>query len=146
MLARPAAYAATLVFALSPAALSGQGRPYTDGSVWDLTMVRTTEGMADDYLRSLGTTWKHMMDEAKKQGLVLSYKVISTNASGAGDWDLLLMVEYKNWAAFDGLSDKFEPIERKIIGTEDQTRQLMTKRLEIRHIVGGKTGQELLLK
>jgi hypothetical protein len=123
-----------------------QGRPYTEGSVWDLTMVRTTEGMSDDYLRSLGMTWRRTLDEAKKQGLIVSYKVISTGASGPDDWNLLLMVEYKNWAAFDGLAAKMDPIERSIVGTEDQTRQLMTKRLEIRHILGDKTGQELILK
>ncbi|HUL48898.1 MAG TPA: hypothetical protein VLT79_02665 [Gemmatimonadales bacterium] len=127
----------------SPAA---QTRPYTEGSVWDISMIRTADGMADDYLRSLGTTWKRMLDEAKKQGLVLSYKVISASTSGPNDWDILLMVEYKNWAAFDGLADKMDPVEQKVIGNEDQQRQLMTKRLEIRHILGDKTGQELILK
>ena len=138
--------AALAAIALAPAYVSGQGRPYTEGSVWEITMVRTTAGMSDDYLRSLGTTWKHTLDEGKKLGIVLSYKVLSANASAADDWDLLLMVEYKNWAAFDGLADKMEPIERKTVGTEDQMRQLMTKRLDIRRIVGSKTGQELILK
>ena len=138
--------AAFAVLALAPAALRAQGRPYTEGSVWDITMVRTVEGMSDDYLRSLAGTWRRTLDEAKKQGIVLSYRVIVTSTSGPDDWDLLLMVEYKNWAAFDGLADKMEPIERKVVGTEDQTRELMTKRLVIRHILGDKTGQELLLK
>lgn len=75
-----------------------------------------------------------------------SYKVLSTNASGPDDWDLLLMVEYKNWAAFDGIADKIEPIERKIVGDEDASRQLMTQRLEVRDIIGSKTAQELVLK
>src|SRR5262245_54328056 len=108
---------ACAVVALGPNALAAQGRPYTDGTVWDITMIRTTAGMGDDYLRSLGTTWKRTMEEAKKQGLVVSYKVLSTTASTPDDWDLLLMVEYKNWAAFDGIGDKFEAIERKIVGT-----------------------------
>ena len=147
MLIRPTLHGAALAaIVLAPAYLGGQGRPYTEGSVWELTMVRTTYGMSDDYLRSLGTTWKHTLDEAKKQGLILSYKVLSTNASGPDDWDLLLMVEYKNWAVFDGLRDKMDPIERKVVGTEDQMRQLMTKRLDVRRILGGKTGQELILK
>jgi hypothetical protein len=147
MLFRPTLHGAALAaIVLAPAYLGGQGRPYTEGSVWDITMVRTTAGMSDDYLRSLGTTWKHTLDEAKKQGIVLSYKVLSTGTSGADDWDLLLMVEYKNWAAFDGLADKMDPIERKIVGNEDQMRQLMTKRLEVRRILGERTGQELILK
>jgi hypothetical protein len=147
MLIRTVVHVAALgIIAFAPATLRGQGRPYSEGSVWDITMVRTTEGMTDDYLRSLGTTWRRTLDEAKKQGLVLSYKVITTGTSGPNDWDLLLMVEYKNWAAFDGLAEKMEPIERNVVGNDDQMRQLMTKRLEVRHILGDKTGQELILK
>jgi hypothetical protein len=126
--------------------LRAQNRPYTEGPVWAMTMVRTTEGMSDDYLRSLAATYKRISDEAKKQGLLLSYKIISTNASGPEDWDLLLLEEYKNWAAFDGLSDKFEPIQKKVVGDEGANRELMTKRLNVRRIVGSKVGQELFLR
>ena len=56
------------------------------------------------------------------------------------------MVEYPNMAAFDGLREKTEPIFDKIIGNEDQQRQLAVKRLEIREIMGGKTMREITLK
>jgi hypothetical protein len=102
--------------------------------------------MTDDYLRSLVTTWRRIQEEAKQQGLVLSYRVLSADASGADDWDLLLMVEYKNWAALDGIAGKLEPIERRVIGTEGQNRDLMTGRLQVRRIVGTKHAQELILK
>lgn len=120
-------------------------RPYTEGSVWDITMVRTAYGLADDYLESQGKFFKPMYDEAQKQGLVLSYKFFSFPAVGADDWDILIMVEYKNWAAFDGLSEKFESISRKDM-TKDAEHDLMVKRLDIRRIVGTKIGQELILK
>jgi hypothetical protein len=86
------------------------------------------------------------MDEAKRQGLVVSYKILSGNASGPEDWDLLLMVEVKNWAALDGLDEKFEAITQKTIGGEEPRRQLATKRLEIRRILGAKNAQEIFLK
>ena len=132
--------------ALSPHVLEAQSRPYTEGSVWSLTMVRTTSGFEDDYLRSLATTWKRVGDEAKKQGLALSYKILSTDASNQEDWNLLLLVEFKNWAAFDGINDKFEAIQQKVVGGQDAQRELATKRLEIRRIVGTKNAQELFLK
>jgi hypothetical protein len=109
-------------------------------------MVRTTAGFADDYLKSLATTWKKVNDEGKKEGVILSYKILSGSAVGPDDWDLLLMVELKNWAALDGINDKFEAIQKKLIGGEDAQRQLATKRLEIRRILGSKTTQELILK
>lgn len=135
-----------LVCPFASSGLRAQDRPYTDGPVWSITMVRTTAGMADDYLRSLVTTYKRITEEAKKQGLLLSYKVISTDATGPDDWDILLMEEYKNWAAFDGLSDKMYAIAKKVVGDEAATRELMTKRLDVRRIVGSKNGQELILK
>ena len=134
------------IFALTPGALHSQGRPYTEGSVWELTMVRTTAGMQDDYLRSLVITWRRIHEEAKQQGLVLSYTVLVADASGDDDWDVMLMVEYKNWAALDGVASKFEPIEQRIVGNQEQSHQLMTQRLEIRRILGTKHAQELILK
>ncbi|HEY6101028.1 MAG TPA: hypothetical protein VIW03_16450 [Anaeromyxobacter sp.] len=120
--------------------------PYQEGTVWNLTFVRTVAGMGDDYLKSLSTTWRRTMDEAKKQGVVVSYKILSMPATRPDDWDLLLMVEYRSWAALDGLDAKLRAIEARIIGGQDQMRTLMTKRLEIRQILGEKTGQELILK
>jgi hypothetical protein len=136
----------SLALTLVTSPLTAQDRPYTEGSVWAISMIRATDGMQNDYLQSLATTWKRNQEEAKKQGLILSYHVLRTNASGPNDWDLLLMVEYKNWAALDGVTAKFDIINRATLGGADQERQLMTKRLEVRRIVGTKNAQELILK
>jgi hypothetical protein len=53
------------------------------------------------------------------------------NPSGPDDWDFLIMVELKNWAALDGLNEKFEAIQQKIVGGDDAQRQLATKRIEV---------------
>ena len=44
--------AVALGVTISGVALADE-RPYTDGSVWDLAMIRTTDGMGDRYLESL---------------------------------------------------------------------------------------------
>ena len=120
-------------------------RPYSEGSVWAITMIRTADGMSDTYLESLTHSYKPTLDEAQKQGLVLSWKIIEVNAVGPDDWNILLLTEYKNWAAFDGLDDKMLPILRKVL-SKDQEKTLMTERLNVRRIVGDKVGQELILK
>jgi hypothetical protein len=132
--------------AMSSQTVVAQGLPYTRGTVWSVSEIRTTPGFENDYLKGLATTWKRTMDEAKKQGLVVSYKILSGNASGPEDWDLLLMVEVKNWAALDGLDEKFDAITQKTVGGEEPRRQLATKRLEIRRILGAKNAQEIFLK
>lgn len=143
-LAPLAAVLAALLLAAPPS--FAQDKPYKEGTVWSISFIKVKPGMFDQYLRDVGPLRKKIMDEAQKQGLVLSYKVFSGNSANRDDWDIMFMEEYKNWAAFDGLSDKFEAIEAKLVGNEDKRTQLMVKRTEVREIVGDKVVQELILK
>ena len=120
--------------------------PYTEGAVWQITMVRTKPGMSDDYLRALAKIFKSTNDEAKRQGVITDYKILAGEAATQQDFDMLLMTQYPNMAALDGLRDKMDPISAKLVGTEDQQRQLAVKRLEIRDIMGDKTMREITLK
>ena len=120
--------------------------PYTEGSVWTITMVKAKAGMTDEYLKGLAKTFKGAMDEAKKQDLIMDYKILLGDAATPQDFDILLMVESKNMAALDGLREKTDPIARKVEGTPDQQRATQTKRLEIREIMGSKNMREVSLK
>lgn len=131
---------------LTSLAVYGQDKPYTEGSVWNISMIRIKPGMMDVYMRDVLPLRKKISDEAKKQGLVLSSHVLSGISYGRDDFDLMFMDEYKNWAAFDGISAKYEAIASKLVGTEEKQMQLMTKRTEVREILGEKVMQELLIK
>lgn len=120
--------------------------PYTEGSVWDITMVKTKPGMDDHYLSGLAKTFKGTLDEAKKQNLILSYKILIGNSSGPNDFNILLMVESKNMAALDNAREKFDPIAKKIEGSIEEQEKTATKRLEIRDILGDKLMREVTLK
>jgi hypothetical protein len=126
--------------------MSATGAPYTERSVWDITLVKTKPGLDDDYLRSIAQTFKGTMEEEKKQGLIIDYKVLIGEASNREDFNILLMVEYKNMAALDGLREKTEPIMAKVMGGQDAQRQLAVKRLDVREILGIKTMREVILK
>jgi len=58
----------------------------------------------------------------------------------------LVLDEYKNWAAFDALVAKYRAITSKIVGPEEKQVQLMTKRADVREIIGEKVMQELITK
>ena len=49
-------------------------------------------------------------------------------------------------AALDGLREKTDPIAAKLMGGEDQRRQMAVKRAEIREIMGTKLMREITLK
>src|SRR6266700_7871713 len=103
---------ALAVLSLSIASLcSAQSdAPYTEGPVWNATMMKTKAGMTDEYLKGLAKTLKASLEEAKKQNLVLDYKILLGNAATSQDFDILIMVESKNMAALDNTGEKFDAI------------------------------------
>ena len=120
--------------------------PYTEGPVWTVTMVKTKTGMTDEYLKELAKTLKGTLEEAKKQNLVLDYKILLGNPATPQDFNILIMVESKNMAAQDNTREKFDPIARKVVGTTDQQQTIQVKRLDIREIIGTKLMREITLK
>jgi hypothetical protein len=137
---------AVCCLALVPSMSSAQEKPYTEGSVWSISMIRVKPGMFDVYMREVLPMRKKINEEARKQGLLLSSRVLSGTSNGRGDWDVMFMDEYKNWAAFDGMSAKYDAIMVKVVGAEDKQVQVMTKRTEVREIIGDKVMQELVIK
>ena len=120
--------------------------PYTEGPVWAVTMVKVKPGMGDDYLKTLAKIYKSTNDEMKKQDLIMDYKVLLGTDATPQDFDILLMVEFKNMAAFDNLREKADPIADKILGSQEVQRQGAVKRMEIREIMGNKLMREVTLK
>ena len=120
--------------------------PYTEGPVWTVTMVKTKAGMTDEYLKERAKTLKASLEEAKKQNLVVDYKILLGNNATQQDFNILIMVESKNMAAQDNAREKFDPIARKVVGTTDQQQAIQVKRLDIREILGTKLMREITLK
>jgi hypothetical protein len=132
--------------ALTGLCLAQSDAPYTEGPVWTITMVKAKAGMTDEYIKGIAKTFKGAMDEAKKQNLIMDYKILLGDAATAQDFNILLMVESKNMAALDGFREKSDPIARKVEGSPEQQLATQTKRLEIREIMGTKNMREISLK
>jgi hypothetical protein len=130
----------------NPTNAKGSNAPYNEGPVWTLTMIKTKTGLADEYLKQITKSVKPVYDEEKKQKIILDYKILNGDSSGPQDFNILILVEYPNWAALDNLRDKMDPIVEKVMGTEDQRRETAVKRLDIREILGTKTMREITLK
>jgi len=129
-----------------PAVSIAQELPYKEGTVWAISFVRTKPGLQSDYLKNLAAEWRKVNEEAKKEGLVLSYKILAGDAANKDDWNLMLIVEFKNMAALDGIGEKFQAITAKAVGSEEQQKAGVVKRSEWREILGGKLVRELILK
>jgi hypothetical protein len=127
-------------------ATGGSSAPYDEGPVWTLTMIKTKTGLADEYIKQITGTVKPVYDEEKRQKTILDYKIFNGEASNPHDFNILILVEYPNWAAFDTLREKMDPIVAKVMGSEEQRTQMAVKRLDVREILGTKTMREITLK
>ena len=134
-----------LVIALSFNSFA-QERTYKDGSAWTVSFVQVKNGMGRDYLNSLKTTWKVVQDEGIKQGLILSYKIFEGSAANPDDWQIMLMVEYKNLASMEGNEDKWDAIQKKVVGSEEDQKKLREIRVNMRTMYGSKTMREVVYK
>lgn len=97
-------------------------------------------------MNNLNSGWKKVMDEAKKQGIILSYMVLTQSPNDTEDWALELLIEYKNMAAFDGLREKMEKIQSSLFGSQETMKDSAVKRNELREMVGSKLARQLLFK
>jgi hypothetical protein len=123
-----------------------QDRTYKNGSAWAVSFVQVKNGMGRDYLNSLKTTWKAVQDEAVKQGLILSYKILEGSASNPDDWQIMLMVEYKSLASMEGNEDKWDAIQSKVVGNEEDQKKLRELRVNMRTMYGSKMMREVIYK
>ena len=112
----------------------------------EISSIRTVDGHFDDYMQWLATNWKKQEEAAKKAGLITKYQVLVAQPQGPNDPDILLIVEYKNWAALDGLGGKFDAVSAQVEGSLEKANQSEADRAKIRTVLGAKTVQVAELK
>jgi hypothetical protein len=114
--------------------------------VINVSSIRTVDGHFDDYMHWLATTYKKQQEAAKKAGLITSYRVIVIEPRGPNEPDILLVTEYKDWAALDHLGSKLDQISAQIEGSVEAAAKSEVDRAKIRTVLGSRTQQEAILK
>ena len=99
-----------------PAAPSNAAKP-----VWALEFVKVKPGMFAATMGYLDDNWIRLRAEAKRHGEVLTYNRVAAESwalfpteEPSNDWDILLMTEYKNRAAYDGREKLFDSILKRL--------------------------------
>jgi hypothetical protein len=136
---------ATFLLLLTPVLLSQEH--YSEGPIWRVQLIRVKPTQMDAYLTSLRQSTKPLIEEEKRQGMIMDYKVfLKETKNNPEDWDICVAIQYKNHAAMDGLAAKGEAVRDKIMGGKQAAQQLGEKRAEIREIVSSELLQEIFLK
>lgn len=136
----------TVVLAFSAAVLAQVNRPYRNGSVWEVSFIRMKPGMDAAYLNYIATDWKRNQEALKKDGLILSYKVLTTEAHGAADFNVMLLTEYKDMATREANQVKQDALAQQVIGDDQKQMQGYKERLEIREVLQNRTAREIVLE
>jgi hypothetical protein len=139
------ALALTLV-ALCVSVQAQVSRPYRNGSVWEIAFIRVTPGMDEAYRSYLAGQWKANQEAAKKEGLIVSYKILTTEGHGPDDWNMLLMTEYKDLATMEANESKAEALAQKMIGNDQKQQDGYKERSMIREVMGSRLARELVLE
>lgn len=135
-----------LILALSLVVVAQLNRPYQNGSVWSIGFIKMKPGMNTAYLNYIATDWKKQQEAMKKEGLILSYKVLTTESHGSDDWNIMLMTEYKNLATMEANQAKADNLAQTVVGTDEKQMQGYRERLQIREVLENRTAQEIVLE
>src|SRR5215470_8468871 len=125
------AVSAVLSFGSLATLAYADGRDYNDGPVQNVTFIRTVDGHFDDYMHWLATTYKKQQEAAKAAGIITNWRVLVVEARSPQDPDVILVTEFKNWAALDHLGSKLDEVSTKIEGSVDAANKSEVDRAKI---------------
>jgi hypothetical protein len=121
-------------------------RPFRPGSVWTVAFIRMKPGMETAYLNYIATDWKKEQEALKKDGQTLSYKVLTTEPHNPGDFNIMLLTEYKDLATMEANDKKADDLAQKVVGSDETQMEGYRKRLEIREVLGDRLAREIVLE
>jgi hypothetical protein len=138
--------AVLLSFVLGFSVYAQVKRAYRNGSVWSIAFIQVKPGMNEAYMSYLVGQWKSNQEAAKKEKLILSYKVLTTEGHGADDWNMLLLTEYRDLATMEANEPKEDALAQKTIGDDTKQMQGYKERSEIRQVLGSRLAREIVLE
>ena len=143
---RTLAVSAALALSVFCSTASAQDSSYTPGTVWTFSYITIEPGQFENYMDYLSKTWKKGQDYGVKEGDIVSYHVFQINNARAGEPDLILAVEAKDYltnAQQLAIQKKFEKFMAQDTHKLDAG---MGERKVMRKLSGGMELQELKLK
>ena len=126
-------------------------RPGNDGRQrWRVTYIKIKPGKTTDYLNFLRTHTRVILDEQKKQGLIIDYKYFSQpSTDGPDDWDVAQLIVYRNYAdAIDFNAErgaKFDAISIGHYGSVEARTKAGDTQNELRTVLFSKLAREQIL-
>ncbi len=121
-------------------------RPYSEGTVSNVSSIRTEPGKFDDYVAWLAGPWQQRMEALKAAGVIVDYEVYSAAPRSPQDPDIYLITVYKNMASLDDMDAKSDPIVEKFEGNMAAQNQAAIDRGKMRTVLGSELIRQAVFK
>lgn len=93
----------------------------TPGNVTRVVLLRIKPGQSDAFWNDVRRNGKPIYDEYKKLGIIVDYGYFTKSTfDGPTDWDVGFTLTYANWAAFDNLGQRTDPVTIAHYGSVEQ--------------------------
>lgn len=110
----------------------------TSDEVWSITHVKVKSNMIPDYLEGIQKTWLSANEVAKELGQIEEYAIYSSILTDGGDYNLTLVIKFKDLAQYDAGRKNFkefeEALNRKL--SEEKRDAIVKEYPGMRTIVG----------
>lgn len=138
--------AAMMVAAALVTPAMAQESSYKPGTVWEVGRINVLPGQFENYMDWLAGQWKKVNELGKAEGIVAGYHVLATNNPRAGEPDLILIIEYKDYRT-TAQQEAFNKKVNAMLAQTDRTAATASgERVIMREQLGSTQYQELILK
>ena len=123
---------------LSAMGVSAQVAPrnYDYGTVTQVTQIEVKPGQLNAYMQDLASGWRAPMEEGKRAGAILSYGIEQPLDPRPGEANLVLVVVFKNLAAYDRPLADAEKSASMQYGSLDKAHDRAMQRESMRKFLG----------
>jgi hypothetical protein len=122
-----------------------QDRNYNPGPVTDVTFVKVKPGKFNEYMVYLAGSYRAVMEENKKAGLILDWRIYGNQARDPHDADIVLTVTYPNLATSEKI-EAFEETAARVFGSQTEQAKKAVDRESLREVLGSQRVRQLVFK
>ena len=118
-------------------------RNYDYATVTQVTQIEVKPGQLNAYMQDLATGWRASMEEGKRAGAILNYSIEQPLDPRPGEGKLVLVVVFKNLAAYDRPLADAEKSAATQYGSLDKAHDIAMQRESMRKILGSEIFRQL---
>lgn len=125
---------------------TAQEASYSYGTVWEANSIKVHPGQFENYMDHLAGSWKESYDLAIKEGYVVDYHVLASTHPRAGEADLVLVVEFKDFTTTAQREAFWKKMQKAMSTNDRKSDKEFGDREVMRETLSSSQYQELNLK